>query len=179
MEYLCHYRRISDKYENNILKNIIVWERKFMDDFDRKILRTLQDAPDITMASLAERVGLSQTPCWRRVKALEESGIIAGRAVLLDPRKIGLAVSVFAQIRLSRHDEGTLDALETAVRGHPEIVECFSMSGEADYLLRIVARNIEDYERFLKKILLHLPGVAAVNSSFALKSVKMTTNLPV
>ncbi|MGE4410331.1 MAG: Lrp/AsnC family transcriptional regulator [Sphingomonadales bacterium] len=150
-----------------------------MDDFDRKILRTLQTEPDITMAGLAERVGLSQTPCWRRVKALEESGIIAGRAVLLDPRKVGFPVTVFAHVRLSRHDEDTLIVLEEAVRDHPQVVECFSMSGEADYLLRIVAHNIEDYEHFLKKILLHLPGVAAVNSSFALKCVKMTTDLPV
>jgi len=150
-----------------------------MDDFDRKILHALQEEPGITMAGLADRVGLSQTPCWRRVKMLEESGIIMGRAILLDPRKIGFSVNVFAQVRLSRHDEGTLDGLETAVREHPKIVECFSMSGEADYLLRIVAHDIDDYERFLKKTLLHLPGVAAVNSSFALKSVKMTTNLPV
>jgi len=150
-----------------------------MDDFDRKILRTLQTEPDVTMAGLAERVGLSQTPCWRRVKALEESGIIAGRAVLLDPRKVGFPVTVFAHVRLSRHDEDTLIVLEEAVRDHPQVVECFSMSGEADYLLRIVAHNIEDYEHFLKKILLHLPGVAAVNSSFALKCVKMTTDLPV
>jgi Lrp/AsnC family transcriptional regulator len=131
------------------------------------------------MAELAEEVGLSQTPCWRRLKALEGEGFIARRAVLLDARKLGFAVDVFAQVKIGRHDEATLDAFEEAVRQHPEIVECFSMTGESDYVMRIVARSIEDYERFLKKVLLHLPGVAAVNSSFALKPVKVTTDLPI
>lgn len=144
-----------------------------------KILRTMQARPDITMADLAAEVGLSQTPCWRRVKALEQSGVIAGRALLLDPQKLGVAVTVFAHVRLSEHHEETLDALEEEARYHPEIVECFSMSGEADYIMRIVARSIEDYERFLKKVLLHLPGVAGVNSSFALKNVKLTNELPI
>lgn len=105
--------------------------------------------------------------------------MIAGRAVLLDARSLGLTVNVFANIQLKQHDEQTLEALEAAVRDHPEVVECFSMSGTSDYTIRVVARSIEDYERFLKKVLLHLPGVSSINSSFALKCVKMTTALPV
>ena len=150
-----------------------------MDDFDLAILRQLQKNPVLKMAELAERVGLSQTPCWRRVKALEESGIIAGRAVLIDASKLGLRVTAFAHLRLSRHDEETLETLEREMRAHPEIVDCFLMGGDYDYLLRIVAADLEQYERYLKKVLVHLPGVASVNSSFSLKTIKMTTALPI
>ena len=150
-----------------------------MDEIDRKILNRMQEDPDASIAALAEAVGLSQTPCWRRLKRMESEGVILGRALLLDGRKIGLGVDVFANIRLKMHDEDTLDALEKAVMSHPQIVECFSMSGESDYLMRVVAGSIDDYERFLKKVLLHLPGVASVNSSFALQRVKLTTALPV
>ena len=150
-----------------------------MDKIDRRILATLQDNPDISTSELAEVVGLSHTPCWRRLKRLESDGIIKGRAVLLDARLLGLGVNVFADIRLKQHDEDTLLALETAVSRQPEIVECFSVSGESDYIMRVVTSSIEAYETFLKKVLLHLPGVAAVNSRFALGCVKMTTALPI
>ncbi len=150
-----------------------------LDDFDVKILAAVQAQPTATMAELAAMVGLSQTPCWRRLKALEEAGVVAGRAVLLDAVKIGLRVNVFAYIKIGRHDEDTLDSFENGVKRHSEIVECFSISGENDYILRIVAKSIEDYEKFLKKTLVHLPGVISVNSSFAMKSVKLTTSLPI
>jgi Lrp/AsnC family transcriptional regulator len=149
-----------------------------MDEVDLKILRALQAKPDMSNVDLAAAVGLSHTPCWRRVKRMEADGVIAGRAVIFDPKQLGLAVNVFANLRLKQHDEETLEALESAACHHPEIVECFSMSGESDYIVRVVARSIEDYEHFLKKVLLHLPGVASINSSFALKCVKMTTDLP-
>ena len=150
-----------------------------MDDFDLEILRELQKDPTVRMADLAERVGLSQTPCWRRVKALEESGVIAGRAVLVDGGKLGLRVNAFAHLRLSRHDEETLETLEQELRARPEIVECFLMGGEYDYQLRIIVSDLEEYERYLKKVLVHLPGVASVNSSFSLKTIKATTALPI
>lgn len=150
-----------------------------MDETDRRILRVLQAGPDLPVATIAERAGLSHTPCWRRLKKLETDGVIIGRAVLLDAKQLGLTVSVFAALRLKQHDEDTLEALELAVCDHPQIVECFTMSGESDYTLRVVAASIEDYEHFLRKVLLHLPGVASINSSFALKCVKMTTALPV
>ena len=165
---------LVDRYECSILK-----PGDEMDEIDFKILRSLQSQPAITTTELANLVGLSQTPCWRRVKQLEASGVIARRAVLLDARKLGFSVDVFAHLRIGRHDEDNLEAFEEAVRGHPEILECFSMSGESDYLMRIVARSIEHYECFLKKVLLHLPGVASVNSSFALKQVKVTTDVPI
>src|SRR5690606_27084569 len=102
-----------------------------------------------------------------------------GRPVILNPVALGYPVNVFAHIKIRNHDETTLEQFEDVVRGHAEIVECFSMSGDSDYVLRIVARSIEDYERFLKKVLLHLPGVGAINSSFSLKQVKMTTAIPI
>lgn len=149
-----------------------------MDQFDRKILAEIQQNADLTVNELASAVGLSPTPCWRRLKSLEERGVIRGRAVLLDPRKIGLLVNVFAYIKIARHDEIMLERFEDEIKSIPEIVECFSMGGDSDYLLRIVTTSIEDYEQFLKKTLLHLPGVAGVNSSFVLKPVKIATALP-
>jgi len=149
-----------------------------MDAIDRKILRILQEDADIAMADLAKRVGLSHTPCWRRVKQMEKSGVIRERVVILDPHVMGLNVNVLANIRLKAHDEDTLIAFERAARERPEIVECFIMGGESDYAVRIVVGSIEEYEALLKKVLLHFPGVASVNSHFALKCVKNTTRLP-
>ena len=150
-----------------------------MDAIDRKILSLLQSQPDLSVTELSDRVGLSQTPCWRRLKRLEAEGVIQERAVLLNPAALGLTVNVFAALKLRQHDEATLEAMESAARSRPEIVECFSMSGDSDYLVRVVMGSIGDYEQFLKKVLLHLPGVASVNSSFALKCVKLTTQLPI
>lgn len=150
-----------------------------MDKIDLRILSTLQERPDLSTSEIADIVGLSNTPCWRRVKKLEADGVIAGRAVLLDAKALGLTVNVFADIRLKLHDEQTLLDFEAEVAKQPEIVECFSVSGESDFILRVVTRSIEAYESFLKKVLLHLPGVAAVNSRFALSCVKMTTALPI
>ena len=149
-----------------------------MDVTDRKILQNLQSNADIPMAELAKRVGLSHTPCWRRVKQMEKSGVIRERVVILDPQLMGLSVNVLANIRLKAHDEQTLNAFEQAARERPEIVECFIMGGESDYAVRIVVGSIEEYESLLKKVLLHFPGVASVNSHFALKCVKNTTRLP-
>jgi Lrp/AsnC family transcriptional regulator len=150
-----------------------------MDESDRKILRIIQSEPDIPVQQLAEQVGLSHTPCWRRLKKLEEQGVIAGRAVILNPAALGLQITAFAHIKMKSHDEESLEAFESTARARPEIVECFSMSGEADFLLRIVMPSVADYETFLKKTLVHMPGVGSVNSSFALKCVKLTTVLPI
>ncbi len=149
-----------------------------LDPADRRILAALQDYPEISIAELAPLVGLSQTPCWRRMKRLQETGVIKGRAWLLEAEALGLAVNVFAELKLKQHDEDTLEALEAQARSLPQIVECFSMSGDSDYLLRVVVASVSDYERLLKKVLLHLPGVGSVSSSFALAAVKVTTKLP-
>lgn len=150
-----------------------------MDDTDRKILRILQNEPELALQALAERVGLSHTPCWRRLKKLEGTGVILGRALLLCQESVGLPVTVFAHLKIRHHDEQTLEAFESAVAHNPAIVECFSVSGGSDFICRIVTESIASYEVFLKKVLLHLPGVLEVNSEFVLKRVKMTTKLPV
>lgn len=149
-----------------------------LDDIDLRILRHLQDKPEAPATEIADSVGLSHTPCWRRIKRMEELGIIKGRAMILDADMLGLPINIFAEIKIKNHDEKTVSAFEQAVSDHAEIVECFSMSGENDFLMRVVARSIADYEVFLKRVLLHLPGVASVNSRFALNALKVTTNLP-
>lgn len=150
-----------------------------MDDTDRKILRLVQSEPDLPIEQIAERVGLSHTPSWRRLKRLESQGFILGRALLVDQDRIGLPITVFAHLKIRHHDEKTLEALEDAVSENPSIVECFSVSGGSDYICRVVSESVAAYEVFLKKVLLHLPGVSGVNSEFALKRVKITTKLPI
>ncbi|MFC3053012.1 Lrp/AsnC family transcriptional regulator [Kordiimonas pumila] len=149
-----------------------------IDKFDRTILEALQENADYSMAELGEKVGLSHTPCWRRIKRLHKEGIIKGKVTLLDPQKLGLSVTVYAYITIKSHDELSLEAFETAVQSVKNIVECNSTSGEKDYLLRIIVQSVGHYEQFLKQTLMHLPNVAAVNSTFALKQVKYTTELP-
>lgn len=150
-----------------------------LDDYDRQILRALQTNAESSMVELGELVGLSHTPCWRRIKRLEQEGYIRGKVALLEPLKIDLGVNVHAYIIIKSHDEASLNAFEGAVQNVAEIVECYSTSGDKDYVLRVVAKNVGDYERLLKKTLVHLPNVMSVNSTFALKQVKYTTELPV
>ncbi|MFL0811495.1 MAG: Lrp/AsnC family transcriptional regulator [Agarilytica sp.] len=150
-----------------------------LDNHDLKILCALQENAELSMAELGEKVGLSHTPCWRRVKRLEEGGYIHKRVTLLNPEKLNLAVSVHAYITIKKHDEESLLAFESAVQAVPEIVECYSITGEKDYLLRMIVSSVNNYEALLKKQLVHLPNVASVNSVFALKQVKYTTALPI
>ena len=149
-----------------------------LDVFDIKILKALQSDAEYSMNDLGELIGLSHTPCWRRIKRLENEGYIQRKVTLLDPKKLNLGVSVHAYITIKSHDEESLLAFESSVHEIPEIVECYSTTGEKDYLLRIVAESVEHYEDLLKKQLVHLPNVASVNSTFALKQVKYTTELP-
>ncbi|WP_086930148.1 Lrp/AsnC family transcriptional regulator [Agarilytica rhodophyticola] len=149
-----------------------------LDNYDKKILKALQSNAELSMADLGDQVGLSHTPCWRRVKRLEEEGFIQRRVTLLSADKLNLNVSVHAYITIKSHDEDSLLAFESAVQEVHEIVECYSISGEKDYLLRMIVANVDHYEKLLKKTLVHLPNVASVNSVFALKQVKYTTALP-
>jgi Lrp/AsnC family transcriptional regulator len=149
-----------------------------LDNFDKKILRALQKNSDHSMSELGRQVGLSHTPCWRRIKRLEEAGIIKARVAIVDPDKVNLGVTVYAYIIIKSHDEHSLNAFEKAVLDVSEVVECYSTSGEKDYILRIVVQNVSHYEKLLKQTLVHLPNVASVNSTFALKQVKYSTSLP-
>ncbi len=154
-------------------------ETESLDSYDKKILITLQKNADISMADLGNAVGLSHTPCWRRVKRLEEHGYIRSRVTLLDPKKLNLNVSVHAYLTIKSHDEDSLVAFEKAVHEIPEIVECYSITGDKDYLLRLIVGSVDQYEKLLKQRLVHLPNVSSVNSAFALKQVKYTTELPI
>lgn len=153
--------------------------KRVVDAIDLKILRVLQQEPDISMAELGGRVGLSHTPCWRRIKQMEADGVIRGKALLIDPALVALDVSVICFVKLKHHDEDALNSFETEVMRLPFVVQCYSMSGEHDYLLRVVARDVKHYEEFVKRSLLHLPNVAFLNSSFALREVKNVATLPV
>ncbi|MDF2179573.1 Lrp/AsnC family transcriptional regulator [Aliiglaciecola sp. CAU 1673] len=150
-----------------------------LDKFDREILRVLQKDATVSMAELSQRVGLSHTPCWRRVKRLESDGIIKRKVTLLDGKKLNLGVSVFIYVTLKNHDEESLNKFEAAVQHIVEIVECHTTSGEKDYLLKVVVESIEEYEHLLKSKLTHLPCVDHLSSTFALKQVKNTTELPI
>ena len=150
-----------------------------MDDIDLRILRSLQDTPDTSMGELGERVGLSHTPCWRRIKRMEADGVIQERAVIINRAALGLDVVVFAFIRLARHDEGTLNEFERAVQDCPEIVDCYSLAGEHDYSLKVITSSVKAYERLVKDVILHLPGIGSIASSFALGEVKHCTKLPI
>ncbi len=150
-----------------------------LDAIDRRILRSLQENARISNVELAREVGLSPSPCLRRVRDLEESGIIRRYVALLDPAALGLPVSVFVQVSLERQIEDALETFEAAVLARPEVMECYLMTGDADYLLRVVVPDLTAYERFLMDSLTRVPGVSSIRSSFALKQVKYRTALPI
>lgn len=150
----------------------------FLDAIDLKILVELQENAKLTNVELAARVNLSPSPCLARVRALEKSGVITRAVTLLDPLKIGLGVSVFIQIRLERQVEQALENFEAAMQRHPEVMECYLMTGDSDYLIRVVVQDVQALERFIVDALSKIVGVANIRSSFALKQVKYKTALP-
>jgi len=149
-----------------------------LDAIDRKILAALQDNGRLSNVELAERVGLSPSPCLRRVRQLEDASIINRYVALLDQKAVGLPVSVFISIKLERQQEDDLDRFEAEVAKYPEVLECYLMTGTRDYLLRVATRDLGAYERFLKTKLTRVENVASIESSFALKQVKYTNSLP-
>lgn len=150
-----------------------------LDDIDRKILRALQADAKLTTAEIAALVGLSPSPCARRVRLLEKAGIIKGYTIVLDQKKVGLPISAFASIKLERQREEDLDRFAQAVSRWPEVVDCYLMTGQRDYLMRIAAADLEAYERFLKDKLTRLDNVASIETSFALGQVKRSEVLPI
>ena len=133
-----------------------------LDEIDRKILRLLQADCRLTMQEIAERVGLSASPCHRRIKIMEDAGLIKGYVALVDQRKIGLPVSVFVSIKLERQREKDLEAFSKAISRWPEVLECYLMTGHRDYLLRVVVEDLQAYEKFLKQKLTLVPGIASI-----------------
>jgi len=150
-----------------------------LDAVDRRLLNALQENGRIPVTDLAEKVGLTTSPCLRRLKILEQAGIIRGYAALVDQTKVGLPVSVFISVKLEMQREEALERFEATMRDCPEVVECYLMTGPRDYLLRVVAKDLAAYERFLKQTLTRIEGVASIESSFALSQVKYSNLLPI
>lgn len=150
-----------------------------IDDIDRRIISELQRDASLSHAELAERVGASTASCWRRIKSLENSGVLKGTVRLVAPEAVGRSVNVICNIRIRSHSPEDTKAFETFVCGRPEIVECLSMSGEWDYLLRVVIADVEGYNDFLMHTLLCQSVVASAASHFALSMPKYTTAIPV
>lgn len=148
-----------------------------MDRLDRKILRLLQEDLTLAVADLAKKVGLSTTPCWRRIQKMEEEGVIRGRVALLDPVKINTKVTVFVSIRTNAHSIEWLKRFSEVIGEFPEVVEFYRMSGDVDYLLRVVVPDIAAYDAFYKRLIAKIE-IRDVSSAFAMEQIKYTTQLP-
>ncbi|KRA50170.1 Lrp/AsnC family transcriptional regulator [Devosia sp. Root635] len=145
---------------------------------DRRILRALQEDGRMTIQAIAERVGLSASPCLRRIRQMERAGIIAGYSAVVEQKAVGLPVSVFISIRLERQRSHELDAFGAAIGGWPEVMECYLMTGQFDFLLRVVCADLGAYEQFLRERLTQVEGLASIESSFSLGQVKYSRVLP-
>ena len=152
--------------------------RGSLDAIDLKILHALQENARLTNAELATRVNLSPSPCLTRVRALESAGIVDRYVTLLDPKKVELGVSVFISVTLERQVGKSLEQFERAIARYDEVMECYLMTGDSDYLLRVVVRDVEELQRFIIDKLSTLPSVSNIRSSFALRQVKYKTSLP-
>ena len=149
-----------------------------LDARDRRLLAELQRDSRLTTQELADKVGMSSSAVWRRVKALEEAGIIDRYAVIVNPKKAGFALSSMVHVSLARHERSHVERFVREVQRHPEVLECFATSGEADFHLRVVVEDIEAYNHFLDDFIFRLPGVSQVRSNIVLKEIKADTALP-
>ena len=145
---------------------------------DIRILAMLQQDASLTAAEIAERVNLSVSPCWRRINRLEQEGYIEKKVALLNAEKLGLGLVIFSRISLAKNDEASLQEFEARVREYPEVVECYTVTGSADYFLKIITRDIKHDDRFLRRQLIQIPLVRDVNSNVAVTQIKYTTGLP-
>ncbi len=145
---------------------------------DRRLLAELQRDSRLTMQELADRIGMSTSACWRRVKSLEEEGVINRYAVIVDPKLAGFGLSSMVHVSLARHEQKNVDHFIREVSQHPEVLECFATSGEADFHLRVVVEDMDAYNIFLDDFIFKLPGVSQVRSNIVLKEIKLDTALP-
>lgn len=150
-----------------------------LDSYSLRILQELQRDARQTVQQLSDAVGLSSTPCWKRIKDMEAAGVIRGYTALVDRQKVGLDLLVVVEVNLGQHSEEIVQQFESAVAATPQIVRCLSTTGQADYLLTVLARDIQHYEQFLQRSLFKLPGVTHVRSSIVLREVKSEVRLPV
>jgi len=149
-----------------------------LDSKDRQIVQALQSDGRLTNQDLSERVNLSPSPCLRRVRLLEEQGVIKGYTALVDQKAWGLPITVFIRIKLERHGDAAVNAFERTIQDMPQVMDCWLMTGRSDYLLRVIAADLEDYERFVRRELQRVPGIASIDTSFAYGSVKHAQVLP-
>ena len=149
-----------------------------LDTKDWAILRLIQRDTTLSLQAIADQVGLSANPCWRRIKRMEESGVITRRVALLDPAKIGAATCVFVTIHTRRHDAEWLEAFQAAIDGIDEIMECHRMAGDIDYLLKLRVEDIAGYDRFYQRLIRRVPDLSDVTASFSMEELKATTELP-
>ena len=149
-----------------------------MDDKDRQIIRELQRNGRLTNQELAEKVNLSPSPCLRRLRILEETGVIRGYAALIDQKVYGLPITAFVRIRLDRHSKDAVHSFESRVCRIDEILDCFLMTGDSDYLLRVIVESLEAYENFVRREIHNIPGVASIDTSFAYGTIKQSTVYP-
>ena len=150
-----------------------------LDKYEKAILNLLQQDASLSVAAIAEKIGLSPSPCWRRIDRLEREGAIRKRVAIVDRKKVGLNAHVFAQVKLNAHGRANLEEFSAAIQGFPEVLECYVLMGSVDFLLRIVARDIEAYERFFFNQLSSLPGIQEINSTVALSEIKLESALPI
>lgn len=150
-----------------------------LDDIDRLILRELQSDGRLSNQDLADRVGLSPSPCLRRVRMLEAAGVIAGYRAVVAPKAVDLAITAFVRLRLASHEGSTVDAVEARLREIPHIVEAHLLAGDWDYLVRIVTPSFEDYERLLREHVRAIPSLAAIDTTFAFAETKPVSPLPI
>jgi len=163
-----------------IRKNVypLVTEIQRMDAIDRKILAVVQEDASLSVAEIGQRVGLSSTPCWKRLQKLEAEGVITGRVALIDPEKIGLGITVFVSVETGDHSQDWLTKFAALVSAMPEVMEFYRMAGDVDYMLRVVVRDMQSYDAFYKKLIAAIP-LKNVTSRFAMERVKSTTALPI
>ena len=163
-----------------IRKNVypLVTEIQRMDAIDRKILAVVQEDASLSVAEIGQRVGLSSTPCWKRLQKLEAEGVITGRVALIDPEKIGLGITVFVSVETGDHSQDWLTKFADLVSAMPEVMEFYRMAGDVDYMLRVVVRDMQSYDAFYKKLIAAIP-LKNVTSRFAMERVKSTTALPI
>ena len=150
-----------------------------LDNTDRRILEWLQEVPGINAAELGEKISLSQSACWRRMQRLRDEGVIREQPVKIDREKVGLNTMVFAHVKLTSHGRSKLADFSDTVRAYPEVLDCYLLLGNVDFLLRIVTEDIKAYEQFFFEKLSQLPGIQEVNSSIVLSDIKHTTVLPI
>ncbi len=173
------YVSVLRRIQNEMPSRVVNSAKTELTGIDRRILRALQEDGRMTIQAIADRVGLSASPCLRRIRQMEEAGIIAAYSAVVDQKAVGLPVSVFISIKLERQRAEELDRFGEAIAGWPEVMECYLMTGQFDFLLRVVCADLAAYEAFLREKLTQVAGVGSIESSFSLGQVKYSRVLPI